>query len=167
MRFRSAAWLLPLAFLAGCSSMDLGGFSSDSGSTGTQTSFFGQRTPARNVRLQITPVIGADAAAVPALSSRLQARASQQGLPVTSDAGSATHILKGYFSTITENGQTTVIYVWDVLDPAGNRLHRIQGQERATGGSGEGWPAVTDATMEAVADRTVDELASWLASNAA
>ena len=43
----------------------------------------------------------------------------------------ATHVLKGYFSAMTEGKETTVIYVWDVYDPAGNRLHRIQGQQKA------------------------------------
>ncbi len=35
-----------------------------------------------------------------------------------------THVLKGYFSTMTEGKETTVVYVWDVYDPSGNRLHR-------------------------------------------
>jgi len=59
-----------------------------------------------------------------------------------------------------------VIYVWDVLDPAGNRLHRIQGQQGASG-KGEGWAAVPPATMQAIADQTVDQLMIWLAAAAA
>jgi len=117
---------------------------------------------ARDARVQFAPVIGAAAEAVSPLSSRLTARAGQRGLTITPQADGATHIVKGYFSTISDEGGTTVIFVWDVLDPAGNRLHRIQGQEKARGGSGEGWLAVTPATMEAIADRTVDELAGWL-----
>ena len=117
---------------------------------------------AGNARVQFAPVIGAAAEAVPSLSSRLTARAAQRGLTITPQTDGATHIVKGYFSTISDEGGTTVIFVWDVLDPAGNRLHRIQGQEKARGGSGEGWVAVTPETMEAIADRTVDELATWL-----
>jgi hypothetical protein len=74
-------------------------------------------------------------------------------------------VLKGYFSTLTEGGQTTVIYVWDVYDPAGNRLHRINGQQKAPSGGGEGWAAVPSATMQAIADSTIDQLSSWLASS--
>lgn len=71
--------------------------------------------------------------------------------------------MKGYFSAIADGGKTTVIYVWDVLDPSGNRLHRIQGQQAAPGGQGDGWSSVTSATMEAVADSTISQLSAWLA----
>jgi hypothetical protein len=119
-----------------------------------------------NARIQFAPVIGAAAEAVPALSTRLRARASQRGVTVAGSGDPAvTHVMKGYFSAFTDRGETTVIYVWDVLDPAGNRLHRIQGQQTETGTGGEGWNAVTAPTMEAIADRTVDELAVWLSSS--
>ena len=119
-----------------------------------------------NARIQFAPVIGAAAEAVPALSARLRARASQRGVTVAGSGDPAvTHVMKGYFSAFTDRGETTVIYVWDVLDPAGNRLHRIQGRQTETGTSGEGWNAVTTPTMEAIADRTVDELNVWLSSS--
>ncbi|GAB5507224.1 MAG: hypothetical protein Rhirs2KO_23870 [Rhizobiaceae bacterium] len=119
-----------------------------------------------NARIQFAPVIGAAAEAVPALSARLRARASQRGVTVAGSGDPAvTHVMKGYFSAFTDRGETTVIYVWDVLDPAGNRLHRIQGQQTETGTGGEGWNAVTAPTMEAIADRTVDELTVWLSSS--
>ncbi len=64
---------------------------------------------------------------------------------------------------MSEGGSTTVIYVWDVLDPGGNRLHRIQGQAKAKG-RGEGWAAVPPAIMQAIADRTIDDFAQWLST---
>ncbi|MBO6537880.1 MAG: hypothetical protein JJ969_00665 [Rhizobiaceae bacterium] len=119
-----------------------------------------------NARIQFAPVIGAAAEAVPALSARLRARANQRAVTVAGSGDPAvTHVMKGYFSAFTDRGETTVIYVWDVLDPAGNRLHRIQGQQAETGTGGEGWNAVTAPTMEVIADRTVDELAVWLSSS--
>jgi hypothetical protein len=180
-RVKSLACLVALATAAaGCSATDALNISSsntgtnaatgepaDAGSTTlTGQSTVGAQTGqsitavARDARVQFAPVIGAAAEAVPPLSGRLTARAGQRGLTLTQGAEGATHIVKGYFSTITDERGTAVIFVWDVLDPAGNRLHRIQGQERVAG-SAEGWPAVTSATMEAVADRTIDELAAW------
>jgi len=79
---------------------------------------------------------------------------------------SATHVLKGYFSTLSEGGETTVIYVWDVYDLAGNRLHRINGQQKAPSNGGDGWSGVQPATMQAIADVTVEQLAAWLATSA-
>jgi hypothetical protein len=72
--------------------------------------------------------------------------------------------MKGYFSALTDNSQTTVIYVWDVLDPAGNRLHRIEGQQKAPPGKGQGFAAVTEGTMKAIADQTIDQLVTWLSA---
>ncbi|MCR4265764.1 hypothetical protein [Nitratireductor sp. ZSWI3] len=114
-------------------------------------------------RVQFAPVIGATAEAVPALSRRLEARARQAGIPIVQQTASASILMKGYFSAIADGGKTTIIYVWDVLDPSGNRLHRIQGQQAAPGGNGDGWSSVTPATMEAVADTTISQLAAWLA----
>jgi hypothetical protein len=118
-----------------------------------------------SARIQFAPVIGATPASVTPLAARLTARAAQRGIAVAQGGDTATtHVLKGYFSSFTEQRETTVIYVWDVLDPAGNRLHRIQGQQKVTGAQGEGWNSVTPQVMEAIADRTIDDLATWLAS---
>ena len=120
---------------------------------------------ASNARIQIEPIIGATEAASRPLASRLSSQASTRGLKLVSDS-SATHILKGYFSAITENGETTVIYVWDVVDPSGTRVHRIQGKSKNVAQGGEGWASVQVPTMEAIADQTLDELAAWLAARA-
>lgn len=121
--------------------------------------------PAPSARVFFAPVIGATEEAGALFSTRLRSSAPSGGLTLASaDDGSASYMMRGYFSAISEGPQTTVIYVWDVLDPSGNRVHRIQGQERAPTGTGEGWAAVQPATMEAIADRTVQELSQWLAA---
>lgn len=119
---------------------------------------------AANARIQFAPVIGAPGTASAPLSARLSARATERGIVLLgSDRGDATHVLKGYFSAIADGSETTVIYVWDVMDAGGNRVHRIQGQARSAARGG-GWEAVHPATMEAIADQTVDQLIVWLAS---
>ena len=91
-------------------------------------------------------------------------RAGERGLTlVPNTENNYTHVLKGYFSAFSENGKTTVVYVWDVLDPSGNRLHRIQGQEAvAVDGGSDAWAAVPPEAMERIADRSVDSLALWI-----
>ena len=119
---------------------------------------------AARTRLRFDPIVGATVDVATPLTERLAQRARARGITLAGNADPATtHILKGYFSTLTEGGQTTTIYVWDVYDPAGNRLHRINGQQKA--GKGDGWGAVPPAAMHAIADSTVDQLASWLASS--
>ena len=116
-----------------------------------------------DVSLRFDPVVGAASAATAPLSARLAMRAQETGIAIAPQEGSASMTMKGFFSAITDNGTTTVIYVWDVIDPEGNRLHRIQGQQPAPAGGSQGWDAVTDATMQAIADETMNQLVAWLA----
>jgi len=120
-------------------------------------------------RLQVAPIVGASVEVAAPLTTELQTRAKLRGLTlVGSTDQTATHVLKGYFSTMPEGKDTTVIYVWDIYDPSGNRLHRINGQQKAPSiGSGEGWQAVAPATMQAIADQTIDQFAAWLGSGGA
>jgi len=118
-----------------------------------------------DARVQFAPVIGAPASAATPLAARLSASAASRGVSLVANGqSSATLIMKGYFSAITERGQTTVIYVWDVVDPAGTRIHRIQGQARTPASGGDGWDGVQATTMETIADETMDRLVAWLAT---
>ncbi|TJV37568.1 MAG: hypothetical protein E5Y16_15115, partial [Mesorhizobium sp.] len=119
-------------------------------------------------RLQVAPIVGASVEAATPLTAQLQTRAKQRGITLAGSAGQTpTHVLKGYFSTMSEGKDTTVIYVWDVYDPAGNRLHRINGQQKAASvNGGEGWAAVAPETMQAIADQTIDQFATWLGGQA-
>lgn len=119
---------------------------------------------AARTRLHFDPIVGATVETATPLTERLAVRARARGIMLAGNADPATtHVLKGYFSTMTEGNQTIVLYVWDVYDPSGNRLHRINGQQKATAGAGEGWSAVSAATMQQVADDTIDQLATWIA----
>lgn len=120
--------------------------------------------PAGQVRGQIRfmPVIGAPVNAVTPLSRQLAVEARNRGLAIlsASDPG-GDHVLKGYFSADSFEGQTTVYYVWDILDPAGNRLTRVQGQESFPGGTDDPWASVPADVMERIASRTLADYAAW------
>jgi hypothetical protein len=117
---------------------------------------------APKTHIQFAPIIGAPEQLVGPLSQQLAADAKADGISIVpGKTAGATHILKGYFSAFSEGQKTTVVYVWDVLDPSGNRLHRIEGQEVTTG-SGSGWTAVSQAVMQKIADDTIRQFASWL-----
>lgn len=115
-------------------------------------------------RIQFAPIVGTSVEAATALSARLASRARERGMVLArSNDPATTHMLKGYFTPLKEGKQTTVIYVWDVYDPTGNRIHRISGQQKAASESGEAWKSVSDATMRTIAESTIDQLADWLA----
>ena len=94
-------------------------------------------------RVQFAPIVGATVEAATPLTQRLGTRARERGITLagSTDTSPPGIIMRGYFSAMTEGKDTTVVYVWDVYDPAGTRLHRINGQQTAaSAGSGEGWP---------------------------
>ncbi len=119
-----------------------------------------------SARVVLAPVMGTSPEALPALSARLAEQAGRRGVPLVRQGSGGTLTMRGYFSAFTENRETAIIYVWDITDAAGRRLHRIQGRERTEGGAAGGWRSVTPQIMQAIADRTVDELALWLAAQA-
>lgn len=129
----------------------------------------GQSTAAlAKTRLQVAPIVGASVESAAPLTAELQTRARQRGITLAGSTDqTATHVLKGYFSAISEGSDTTVIYVWDIYDPSGNRLHRINGQQKAPSvKGGDGWTAVAPATMQGIADQTIDQFAAWLGGQA-
>lgn len=118
---------------------------------------------APKTHIQFAPIIGATTEAVGPLSQRLAADAKADGISIVpANTQGATHILKGYFSAFTEGQKTTVVYVWDVLDPSGNRLHRIEGQEVTASDKGAGWASVSPALMQKIADDTMKQFTAWL-----
>ncbi|NMG40229.1 hypothetical protein GRZ55_13345 [Chelativorans sp. ZYF759] len=158
-----SAGLLACLLLAACTSTDAvlqpSALTTTEQPPAVQTASLGA-----DFRLGFDPVVGATGEATQPLSARLSSLAADNGIPLATPGGAATLSMKGYFSAISENGITTVIYVWDVVDGTGTRLHRIQGQKQATGGSSEGWSGVGADTMEAIADETMNQLVTWLAS---
>ena len=158
--------LLGLLVLAGCNSTDatLGVTSQDaaqSTASAVKPSTSAEAAKA-SARLYIAPIIGSTVAAVTPLSRRLSALAPANGLAIVADADPAkTYVVKGYFSALPENGATTIVFVWDVFDPAGVRQHRIQGQESVTGTAADPWSIVPPTTMEKIADRTIADFKAW------
>ncbi|MGH6763437.1 MAG: hypothetical protein ACRECW_17825 [Phyllobacterium sp.] len=119
-------------------------------------------------KLFFAPIVGAPVEAATPLSRRLSTQAKSQGITLnTSTDTDTSHTMKGYFSTMSEGGQTIVIYVWDVLDAAGNRVHRIQGQQKVSGSAADPWSSVPASAMEAIADTTMQQYKSWVSAGQA
>ncbi len=115
------------------------------------------------IRMRFAPIIGAPVEKVTPLSRRISARAREQNIAIVASTDmTATHVIKGYFSVLGEGSNTTVIYVFDILDPSGNRLHRIQGQVSVAGSDAANpWSVVPATTLESIADKAMGEFAVW------
>ena len=112
--------------------------------------------------IRFLPIIGAPVASVTPLSKQLGNEAKARGLTIKSTTEPGTeHILKGYLNALTDGDKTVVVYVWDVLDSSGARLHRIQGQGSLPKVADDPWSVVPDVLMEKIATRTLDEYMAW------
>lgn len=113
--------------------------------------------------MRFAPIIGAPVEKVTSLSRRFSMRAKEQKVTIVGSSDqTATHVFKGYFSVLSEGSNSTVVYVFDILDPGGSRLHRIQGQEVVTGSNvADPWAAIPSTTLEKIADKAMAEFSAW------
>ncbi|MEM9279470.1 MAG: hypothetical protein AAGA76_12920 [Pseudomonadota bacterium] len=112
------------------------------------------------------PVQGAPQGKVTELSRSLKNSAASYGLAVLpSTQSGASYQVKGYFSALNDGSGTLLIYIWDIMDRNGKRLHRINGQERTSSIKSDPWQAITDEELARVADATAQRLKSWVETN--
>jgi hypothetical protein len=117
---------------------------------------------ARGNTVRFLPIIGAPVQAVTPLSRQLGTEARAHGLSIkSSNDASSDYILKGYLSAFSDDGKVTVVYVWDILDSGGARLHRIQGQESVPTAAADPWAGVPASVMQQIASKTITEFSSW------
>lgn len=113
-------------------------------------------------QVHFAPIVGAPVEQITALSQRLSVAGPQNAVRIEpATARGIDHEIRGYFSALSENGQTTVIHVWDIFAPGGQRVHRIQGQERVDGTAANPWDAVPASVMEGIADKVLAEYTTW------
>jgi hypothetical protein len=134
--------------------------------TPTQTNLYtaksAQTTGQTKGSIRFLPIIGAPLQAVTPLSRELGNSARANGLTIKSSSDqTADHVLKGYLSAFGDGKNITVVYVWDVLDNSGTRLHRIQGQESVPGTAKDAWSAVPAEMMQEIGNATIAEYMKW------
>lgn len=140
--------------------------------TNNQSAFAPQNEPAQQqaaltpiAPVTFLPVTGAPQSTVSNLAASIRQAAQNENVPivVSADQG-ARYQVKGYFSALNEGNNTLLVYVWDVLDVNGNRVHRISGQERAGGSSGDPWASIDEDVISRVAKITMADLRSWMST---
>ncbi len=118
--------------------------------------------PLSQAKFAFAPVTGAPATVLTNISAQLGREAfAQQITLVPTDDPAASYIIKGYLSAIGDASGTILVYVWDVFDRSGRRVHRISGQETAPGAARDPWAGVDNATTTDVARQTISALVAW------
>ncbi|MCI5074352.1 hypothetical protein [Oricola sp.] len=174
---RLAGILMPLALVAACSVSDLGfggkqneseaQFPNVNNAPASTPAAAPAATTARSATVYYAPIVGAPVNLVAALSKRLVEVGRANGIqPAPANTQGLNHEIKGYFSAFTENGSTTIVHVWDIVTPSGQRVHRIQGEHSVPGATADPWQSVTPQAMEAIATTVMTQYVTWLKSGA-
>jgi hypothetical protein len=119
--------------------------------------------PNLNVRIAFSPVTGAPSEPIGRLNVAIREEAAKRSIMVV-PAGDPNidYTIQGYLSAVGGPSGTVLVFVWDIADRSGQRVHRVSGQEASTKGAPDPWAAVDSETLKVVALRTVDALAAWL-----
>lgn len=113
------------------------------------------------------PVLGPPQSAISQLSSSI--RNSAQGNSVTiipKGQTGATYQVKGYFSALDDGTGTRLIFIWDVLDRNGRKIHRISGEERTSSRNANPWSAIDSGMITNIVERTMQNLRGWMSTRA-
>jgi hypothetical protein len=81
---------------------------------------------------------------------------------VPEDDPNLTYRVKGYVSAVGGPTGTLLVYVFDVVDSRGVRIHRISGQELGSGTQSDPWAGIKDGTIKVAAEHAIDDLAAWV-----
>lgn len=160
---RAALVLAPPLALAACGGATPPEFVGPSSRYNTQQSAPAPVVPASEATFAFDPFTGAPGNTVDDLSRKIGIEARTEGLTLVRRIGApATYRVKGHLSAVGDNTASTIIYVFDIYDAAGRRLHRFSGQETGSAASADPWAGVDGDTLELVAKRTVLALKAWL-----
>lgn len=115
-------------------------------------------------KFAFAPIEGVPVPILQAMSNALNQEAGQKRVNVVPATDpSAVYTVRGYLSAVAEGQNAKLVYVWDVVDRQGARLHRVTGQE--IGGAfrnGDPWTGIGMANINDAARKTMDSLANWV-----
>ena len=117
--------------------------------------------------VKFLPVLGPPQSSVSQLSSAIKRSASANSVTLLSGAQTgAKYQVKGYFSALDDGAGTRFIYIWDVLDAQGRKIHRISGEERTSSRGADPWSAVDSNMINNIVNRTMQDLRGWMNTRA-
>ena len=119
-------------------------------------------------RVSVAPVIGAPDSIAKQLQSDFSKAVGQKNVTVVGAQDKADFALRGYIVAAKDKGSTKVSYIWDVTDPAGQRVNRITGEEIVAGTSAaDAWAGVAPPVLQSIAQKAAGSLTLWIGQQTA
>lgn len=113
------------------------------------------------VPVALESIDGAPAPVRTALIGELATAASDRKVELVGSSAEARYRVRGYLSTETSDGETTVAYVWDVFDAQKRRAKRLAGSSPVRVPSGS-ISSLDKETLAKLAQSSMDEIAEFL-----
>jgi hypothetical protein len=113
------------------------------------------------VPVALESIDGAPAPVRMALIGELATAASDRKVELVGSSAEARYRVRGYLSTETSDGETTVAYVWDVFDAQKRRAKRLAGSSPVRVPSGS-ISSLDKETLAKLAQSSMDEIAEFL-----
>ncbi len=116
------------------------------------------------ITFALEPITNAPGEMIYAFEDALKADAPTRQLKIVDiNDPTADYRLKVYLSAVGDYSGSQMIYVADVFDNAGQRLHRISGQIKTGGSTIDPWAPIRDTGVLAqAAQETTDALGNWV-----
>ena len=155
--------------VAGCGSSNLLGPGSEPTSVmQTEAQAQSQSAPApaaAQTKVALAPIMGAPDNVGRDVGTQLGSSLERQRVVLAKTGDRADYTLRGYMVATRERAGTKVSYIFDLTDPSGKRVNRIQGEEVTQGGDPKNpWSALTPELSQRISDKAASSLSSAIAS---
>jgi hypothetical protein len=121
------------------------------------------RARAPGVPVALVSLDGAPESVITKLSSAMAQQAARRDITIVGIDGKPRYQVRGYLAAnALSDGKAELSWAFDIFDSQRKRAKRFSGQEPLS--SGQDWAAVSDAQVQAVAFKALDEIAEFLAA---
>jgi hypothetical protein len=121
------------------------------------------RARAPGVPVALVSLEGAPETVIARLSLAISQQAARRDITIVGVDGKPRYQVRGYISAHLDGAEGELSWAFDLFDAQKKRARRVSGQEKLRGG-GDPWAAVTDTHLTAVAFKSLDDIAEFLAA---
>lgn len=132
----------------------------------TTTTAARPRVDAPGVPVSVQSISGAPDQVTTRFASMLGEAAAERKMEIVASNAPARFRVRGYLTAHpTEDGQTSLAFVWDVYDEAKKRAQRVQGESLGKrGGAEDPWSGIDQTIVAKAASDSMDAIATFLVS---
>jgi hypothetical protein len=123
------------------------------------------RVDAPGVPVSVQSISGAPDRVTAAFAGLLGEAAAERKMEIVPGDKPARFRVRGYLTAQpTEDGQTSLAFVWDVYDETKKRAQRVQGESlgRRSSGGGDPWAGIDQTIVAKAASDSMDAIAGFL-----